>query len=142
MGPLTWKNESSTEAMEKSHVLIREYVQAGFTKIHIDTSMHLGDDDKGRVLDTKVIADRAAQLCKTAEEAFEEYKKANPEAMPPVYVVGSEVPIPGGSQEEEEGIQVTKVADFEDTVETFHSVFMNVITSYSIHYTKLYELVA
>jgi len=110
LGPLTWKNENEQSAMEKSKELIKLFVKAGFTKIHIDTSMRVADDDKNTPLDTKVIARRAAELCKVAEEfATQEI----------VYVVGSEVPIPGGAQEEEEGIQVTKVADFEETVQIF-----------------------
>jgi D-tagatose-1,6-bisphosphate aldolase subunit GatZ/KbaZ len=124
LGPLTWKNEKSETAMEKSCVLIREYVLAGFTKIHIDTSMHLADDDANKKLDTAVVAERGAVLCKVAEEAYAELKEKNPDAMQPVYVVGSEVPIPGGSQEEEEGVQVTKVADLEDTVDTFKKAFL------------------
>lgn len=122
LGPLTWVNNQANEAMEKARVLIREYVLAGFTKIHIDTSMKVADDDKDASLATEVIAERGAILCAVAEEAYQELKKIRPDALQPVYVVGSEVPIPGGSQEEE-GIQVTKVADFEQTVETFKAAF-------------------
>lgn len=124
LGPLTWKNLTSEEAMVESEELIKQFVLAGFTKIHLDTSMHLGDDDIRVKLDDKVIAQRGATLCYAAEKAFEELKKTNPSALQPVYVVGSEVPIPGGSQdEEEEGIQVTKVKDFAQTVEVFKNAF-------------------
>ncbi len=123
LGPLTWKNETSSTAMEKSCELLKQYILAGFTKIHIDTSMHLADDDANAKLDTKVIAERGAVLCKVAEDAYQQLLKTNSTAVQPVYVVGSEVPIPGGSQEEEEGIQVTKVTDFEATVETFKQAF-------------------
>lgn len=125
LGPLTWKNEKSPEAMEKSVELIKQYVLAGFTKIHIDTSMHLADDDKNKPLDTKVIANRGAVLCSAAEKAFSELVASNPNAVHPVYIVGSEVPIPGGSQEEEEGIKVTEVKDFEETVEVFREAFFD-----------------
>lgn len=124
LGPLTWKNENSAEAMEKSAELIRQYVAAGFTKIHIDTSMHLADDDKNKKLDTKIVAQRGAVLCAVAEEAFRKLKESNPEAIHPVYIVGSEVPIPGGSQDEEEGLTVTSVNDFEDTVEVYRELFL------------------
>lgn len=124
LGPLTWVNENAAEAMEKSKVLIREYVLAGFTKIHIDTSMKVADDDKELPLDTAIIAERGAILCKVAEEAYKELLEICPSSPQPVYVVGSEVPIPGGAQEEE-GIQVTKVDDFEATVETFKNAFLN-----------------
>lgn len=123
LGPLTWKNEASCIAMEKSKELIRQFVLAGFTKIHIDTSMHLADDNMGKRLDESVVAERGAILCKVAEEAFAEYRESVSDPVTPVYVVGSEVPIPGGSQEEDEGIQVTRVKDFEDTVETFKNAF-------------------
>lgn len=123
LGPLTWVNENAHEAMEKSMELIREYVLAGFTKIHIDTSMKLADDAKNKPLDTAVIADRGAVLCMIAEEAYKEVLKHRPEAPRPVYIVGSEVPIPGGAQEVEDEIQVTRVADFENTVETFKNAF-------------------
>ncbi|HEY5586440.1 MAG TPA: class II D-tagatose-bisphosphate aldolase, non-catalytic subunit [Ruminiclostridium sp.] len=123
LGPLTWKNENSTTAMAKSCELVKQYVLAGFTKIHIDTSMHLADDNQNEKLDTGVVAERGAALCRVAEDAYAELIKKDKNAMQPVYVVGSEVPIPGGSQEEEEGIQVTKVSDFEATVETFKQAF-------------------
>lgn len=122
LGPLTWVDENAAEAMEKSKTLIREYVLAGFTKIHIDTSMKVADDDKDAPLDTAIIAERGAVLCKVAEEAYKELLKSSPNSQQPVYVVGSEVPIPGGAQEDE-GIQVTKVVDFEATVETFKNAF-------------------
>ncbi len=123
LGPLTWKNEKSDTAMEKSCELLKQYVSAGFTKIHIDTSMHLADDNINEKLDTGVIAERGAILCNVAEEAYAELVESGKNTLQPVYVVGSEVPIPGGSQEEDEGIHVTKVSDFETTVETFKQAF-------------------
>jgi D-tagatose-1,6-bisphosphate aldolase subunit GatZ/KbaZ len=124
LGPLTWKDEPAATAMKKSCELLRQYVLAGFTKIHIDTSMHLADDASKEKLNTGVIAERGAELCKVAEEAYQQLLMREPSAVRPVYVVGSEVPIPGGSQEEEEGIQVTAVSDFEATVETFRQAFL------------------
>ncbi len=124
LGPLTWKNELAESAMEKAKELIKQFVSAGFTKIHIDTSMHLGSDNPDKKLETTVIAERGAVLAQVAEDTFKELQKSNPDALHPVYVVGSEVPIPGGSQgEEEEGLQVTKVADFEETVSVFKESF-------------------
>jgi D-tagatose-1,6-bisphosphate aldolase subunit GatZ/KbaZ len=124
LGPLTWKNEKSGSAMQKSRELIKQYVLSGFSKIHIDTSMRLADDRADLPLDTGVIAERGAALCEAAEEAFEELKKNDPQALRPVYVIGSEVPVPGGSQEEDEGIQLTRASDFEATVETFREAFI------------------
>lgn len=124
LGPLIWKEENESDAMEKAKELIRLFVASGFTKIHLDTSMHLGGDDKTKVLDTKIISDRGASLCKVAEETYLEQYKTSTSAIPPVYVVGSEVPVPGGAREEEEGLKVTDVKDLEDTIETFKRSFV------------------
>ncbi|CUH95002.1 D-tagatose-1,6-bisphosphate aldolase subunit GatZ [Propionispora sp. 2/2-37] len=123
LGPLTWKNEPARCALKKSRELIREYVLAGFTKIHIDTSMQMGDDDHSKTLDTGIIAERGAILCREAEEAFLELKTSYPESIHPVYVIGSEVPVPGGSRDEKDELQVTKALDFKNTVETFKQAF-------------------
>lgn len=119
LGPLIWTSENESDAMDKAKELINRYVLAGFTKIHIDTSMKLNDDDKDVRLSDEIIARRGAELCAVAEKAFAELKEKDNLAIPPVYVVGSEVPIPGGTQEEEEGISVTTVEDFKATVEVF-----------------------
>lgn len=129
LGPLTWTSLSQEEAMEKSKVLIKDYVLAGFTKIHIDTSMPINDDlEKGSFGDD-IIAKRAAILCEVAETAYKMLLEKNSEAVHPVYVVGSEVPIPGGIQADEEeneienGITVTSKEAFKLTVETFKQKF-------------------
>jgi D-tagatose-1,6-bisphosphate aldolase subunit GatZ/KbaZ len=123
LGPLTWVNKPEKEAMEESRILIRDYVKAGFTKIHLDTSMRVADDDPKSQLKTAVIAERSAELCAVAEETFAELKKNTDSLlMPPVYVIGSEVPIPGGAQEKEE-LHVTGVDDFKDTISTFKKIY-------------------
>ena len=123
LGPLTWVNETEAEAMAKSEELVRQFVLAGFTKIHLDTSMKLGDDSKEEMLATEVIARRGVKLYKLCMEAYDELLKTNPDAMRPVFIIGSEVPIPGGAQEEEEGISVTKPESFRDTVDTYKRIF-------------------
>jgi len=123
LGPLTWKGMPAKKAMEEAKELVRQFILAGFTKIHIDTSMHLGDDDITKKLETSVIAERGAVLAKAAEKAFEELAASNPEVLHPVYVIGSEVPIPGGSQGEEDQLQVTSPDDFRETVNLFREEF-------------------
>lgn len=123
LGPLTWKNIDAGEAMNNAKKLIKEYVLAGFTKIHIDTSMPLLGDIEGNIFGDDLIAYRAAELCKIAEKAYLSLKKDNENAIHPVYIIGSEVPIPGGAQEEEEGPTVTKIEDFKRTIETFKNTF-------------------
>ena len=126
LGPLTWTNIEPEVAMENSKELIRQYVMAGFTKIHIDTSMQIKGDADNENFGDEVIADRAGILCRVAEEAYKELLKIDKDAIHPIYIIGSEVPIPGGAQgeeEEEEGISVTKVENFKTTIATFKEAF-------------------
>ena len=122
LGPLTWQNLPETEAMEKSETLVYQYTRAGFTKIHLDTSMKVADDPEG-LLSTETIARRGATLYKAAMKGYEELKAEKPDAMRPVFVIGSEVPIPGGAQEAEDTLAVTKPEAFRDTVATYRRVF-------------------
>ena len=124
LGPLTFAKYDEDKAMSESSELIRQYVLAGFTKIHIDTSMKVASDDPDTRLSDEIISRRGAMLAKVAEEAYAELKKKNPDARHPVYIVGSEVPIPGGSQDKvDTGVQVTKPEDFKATVAAFEKAF-------------------
>ena len=122
LGPLTWQNEPEKSAMEKAKELVYQYARAGFTKIHIDTSMKVADDPEG-ILSTETIARRGVELYKVCMEAYNELLKENPEAIRPVFIIGSEVPIPGGAQEEEDTLAVTKPEAFVDTVNTYKRLF-------------------
>ena len=122
LGPLTWTKLDEEEALTNADQLIYQYVLAGFTKIHIDTSMLLSTDDKSIPLYDDIIARRTVRLCKKAEEAFRERKKSIPKAIPPIYVIGSEVPIPGGAQESEE-MEVTDSEQLKATLKIFHDAF-------------------
>ena len=123
LGPNTWQDETSEQALTKAEEMVRQYVKAGYTKIHLDASMRLADDDKTKALSPEIIADRGARLCNAAEEAYQELKGTNPDAMQPVYVIGTEVPTPGGMQDEEEELQLTSVSDFKKTVELSKKAF-------------------
>lgn len=100
LGPNCWQNEPAEQAMQKSEALIRAYVAAGFRKIHLDCSMSCADDPVP--LPDHVVAQRAARLCAVSEQTFAE---AGGDA--PVYVVGTEVPVPGGAHEDLQTLQVT-----------------------------------
>lgn len=123
LGPLTVQNLPEKEAMEYARQLVHDYVKAGFTKIHIDTSMKVADDDPNERLSDETIARRGAELAEVCEKAYQELKAENPDAVRPVYIVGSEVPIPGGATGDNSGMQVTKVEDFKNTVATFEKAF-------------------
>ncbi len=123
LGPLTWNNEPEETAMKKAEELVREFVLAGYKKIHLDTSMRLGDDSKTEVLPTRLIAKRGARLYKVCEDAYQALLKKNPEEMRPSYVIGSEVPIPGGTQEKEDQVAITKVEDLHETIQMYKEEF-------------------
>jgi len=122
-GPLVWANLKEDEAMKNSVELVRLAVKAGFKKIHLDTSMKLADDDPDERLPDEKIARRGAILLAECEKIYQELLKQNPDEIRPVYIIGSEVPIPGGAQEEDAGLQVTKVSDFENTLRIYKEKF-------------------
>ena len=118
LGPLTFSMHEEEKAMSEASELIRQYVLAGFTKIHVDTSMKVAGDDPSARLADEVIIDRGIRLIKVAEEAYERLQEKDPDAVHPVYVVGSEVPIPGGAQKITE-MEVTRPEDFARTVDLY-----------------------
>jgi len=120
LGPNVWQNEPAASAMQKSADMLRTYVQAGYTKIHLDASMKLGDDDPSRPLDLELAARRAAFLAKAAESACLDL---GPDCKPR-YVIGTEVPIPGGATAHEDGVSVTKVEDARRTLEVTRAAFL------------------
>jgi D-tagatose-1,6-bisphosphate aldolase subunit GatZ/KbaZ len=100
LGPNAWRAEPAQSALAKSAQMIHEYVCAGFRKIHLDCSMACADDPEP--LPEPTLAKRAAQLCAVAEGAWREVG-----GEPPVYVIGTEVPVPGGATEELHELAVT-----------------------------------
>ncbi|HAX40077.1 MAG TPA: tagatose-bisphosphate aldolase [Clostridiales bacterium] len=116
LGPLTWSAEPEAEAMAKAEVLIDAFVRAGFRKIHLDTSMRLGNDPTDLPLTDETIAARAARLCAVAERAAKPGEE-------PVYVVGSEVPVPGGATENEDTLAITPPENLDATLAAFRTAF-------------------
>jgi len=97
-------------------------VLAGYQKIHLDPSMPCADDDDKNVrFDERTIATRAAVLCEAAEKASRDLP---PGSHPPVYVIGTEVPAPGGEVLAAEGLTVTAADDVHRTLEIFHQAFL------------------
>ena len=123
LGPLTWTDKTEAEAMAYAEELVSLFVEAGFTKIHLDTSMQLASDSKAHRLSDETIAKRGARLCKAAEAAYQIRSAANPGCIAPVYIIGSEVPIPGGAQEAEDSLAVTSPADCIATYQAFQDAF-------------------
>lgn len=122
LGPLIWTNLNEEEAMSEARELVRQFVESGFTKIHLDTSMKLKSDSVNEPLEIKVIAKRGASLMQVCQDAYRDRKALYPNSTKPVFIIGSEVPIPGGAQEEE-SINVTDPEDLLQTYDTYCEVF-------------------
>lgn len=100
LGPNAWQKQPAATAMAHARELIRAYVAAGFHKIHLDCSMSCADDPTP--LPDETVAARSAELARIAEAAARDAG-----LPPPVYVIGTEVPVPGGESSLGSGVQVT-----------------------------------
>ena len=98
LGPNPWKHLPAAEAMAKAEMMIAAFAEAGFTKLHLDTSM--GCEGEPVALPDSATAERAARLAAIAE-------RSKAPGIDPVYVIGTEVPVPGGAVEELDELQVT-----------------------------------
>jgi D-tagatose-1,6-bisphosphate aldolase subunit GatZ/KbaZ len=114
LGPNPWRSKPVAQAMAAAKTMVESYVRAGFTKVHLDASMACADDPKA--LTDDAIAERAADLCKSAESAAEP-------ARAPYYIIGTEVPVPGGAHEDLQELAVTRVQDLVHTIEIHKDVF-------------------
>ncbi|MBV7363001.1 D-tagatose-bisphosphate aldolase, class II, non-catalytic subunit [Actinomycetaceae bacterium TAE3-ERU4] len=94
LGPNRWQKEDPQSAMEKAVDLVRAYAAAGYTKIHLDCSFSCKGDPFP--ITDEIAAARAAQMLKASEEAAAEAGTSEQIR----YVIGTEVPVPGGHQEE------------------------------------------
>jgi D-tagatose-1,6-bisphosphate aldolase subunit GatZ/KbaZ len=118
LGPSVWQAEPAQAAMTKAEALVRGYVEAGFVKIHLDCSMRLGDDPAG-ALDVEIAAERTARLARVAEDSY----TLLPRGEGLRYVIGSEVPVPGGAMEHEASLSLTNVEDARQTIEVTRAAF-------------------
>ncbi|MBV9625660.1 MAG: class II D-tagatose-bisphosphate aldolase, non-catalytic subunit [Acidobacteria bacterium] len=119
LGPFPWRHESASVAMDKARSLVRACVLTGYQKIHLDASMVCADDPTGG-LDELTVAERAAALCEAAENASGESPPNTPALL---YVVGTEVPAPGGESTEQNAISVTAAEHVESTLRTLKQAF-------------------
>ncbi|MGL6573611.1 tagatose-bisphosphate aldolase subunit KbaZ [Aeromonas hydrophila] len=101
LGPNRWQSEPAERAMVHAEDLIASYVAAGFKKIHLDCSMSCQGDPVP--LTDELVATRAARLANVAEQtAIRQFGHSDL-----VYVIGTEVPVPGGAHEELAELAVT-----------------------------------
>lgn len=100
LGPQVWRSMPAAQAMAKAKELMKTYVEAGFTKIHLDCSE--GCAGEAPQVGDELSASRAAQLAAICEEYAPNPNRLN-------YIVGTEVPPPGGARDpaEAQGIEPT-----------------------------------
>jgi D-tagatose-1,6-bisphosphate aldolase subunit GatZ/KbaZ len=111
LGPNPWKADRAEVAMDRARAMVAAYVAAGFTKIHLDASMPCADDG---ALAEEVMAMRAADLAAVAEAAG---------GGPLRYVIGTEVPVPGGETERVPGPAVTRPEAVRRTLDLHRAAF-------------------
>lgn len=117
LGPNPWTTLEASAAMDKAETMVAAYVAAGFRKIHLDCSMACAGD--AEPLPEAQIVQRAVRLARAAEAAWQQ---AGGEA--PVYVIGTEVPVPGGATEAIEGLAVTTPEAALATIEAHRVAFV------------------
>jgi D-tagatose-1,6-bisphosphate aldolase subunit GatZ/KbaZ len=116
LGPNRWQRRPADEAMANADELIAAYVEAGYSKIHLDCSMSCGDDPP--TLTDEVVASRSARLLRVAEDAAD---RAG--VVSPVYVIGTEVPVPGGAHETLNGLTPTPADHARRTLDAHLAAF-------------------
>ena len=114
LGPNPWKHLPADEAMQRARAMIGAFAAAGFTKLHLDTSM--GCAGESVALPEEITAGRAASLAQAAETAVGD-------GLEPVYIVGTEVPVPGGAQQALDALAVTRPEAALRTVEAHRRAF-------------------
>jgi D-tagatose-1,6-bisphosphate aldolase subunit GatZ/KbaZ len=114
LGPNPWRKLPAEQALAHAEEMIGEYVSAGFTKIHLDASMSCVGD--GEHLSDQEVALRAVRLCRVAEGA-------RTSGEDPVYIIGTEVPVPGGATHAIDELEVTPVENAARTLEIHRKAF-------------------
>ena len=115
LGPNRWRDLGADAAMDRAEVQVAAYVEAGFDKIHLDCSMACAGDPEPPP--DELVAERAARLARVAEKAAEQT------GTRPVYVIGTEVPVPGGARETIESLAPTSPAAAEATIAAHRDAF-------------------
>jgi len=116
LGPNRWRSLPPAEAMSHADELVRAYVRAGFTKIHLDCSFSCEGDPTP--LTDELVAERSARLIAVAEEA------AGPDGSGLLdYVIGTEVPVPGGAHHTIDALSPTAPEAARDTMQAHRDAF-------------------
>jgi D-tagatose-1,6-bisphosphate aldolase subunit GatZ/KbaZ len=114
LGPNPWRSLPAEPALERAEAMIAAYVDAGFRKIHLDTSM--GCAGEPAALSDELTAARAARLARVAEDRAVDHAR-------PLYIIGTEVPPPGGATHVLDQLAVTEPAAAERTLAVHTAAF-------------------
>ena len=113
LGPHPWRDQPIETAMSHAKTLVKDYVEAGFRKVHLDASMPCGGEPTPSF---ELVAARAAELARVAEACA-------PDPSTLSYVIGTEVPVPGGEADDMSGVRVTTPERLAETIETHCAAF-------------------
>jgi D-tagatose-bisphosphate aldolase class II non-catalytic subunit len=120
LGPHVWRHLPAEKAMQNAMELTEACVRAGFQKIHLDTAIGCADDE-GADLSIEIAVRRAARICRIAEQTA-----AQLPVPPPLYVIGTEVPLPGGGLDDvQPHVKPTVAAELFDMLAQFAAEFYN-----------------
>jgi D-tagatose-1,6-bisphosphate aldolase subunit GatZ/KbaZ len=119
LGPYPWREQPWEVALDNARELVRSCVLAGYKKIHLDASMACANDATPGP-DQRTIAQRAAILCRAAESAAEDLPQGS---SPLLYVIGTEVPAPGGESLPGAPPAVSSADQIHHTLELFRAAF-------------------
>ncbi len=112
LGTNSWRSMPARNALDEARKLAAAYIDAGYKKIHLDASFVCQDD--AAPLSDEIVATRCAEMARVCEARCGDNL--------PVYVVGTEVPTPGGAFDHEE-MHITTPAQVETTLDVFETVF-------------------
>ena len=116
LGPTPWRERTVGEALSEAESMVAAYVGAGFRKIHLDTSR--GCKGEPIALGDETTADRTVRLAAVAEKTA----RSTGREMP-VYVIGTEVPPPGGADHTLTAIKPTSLDAARRTIEIHRALF-------------------
>lgn len=94
LGPQAWRAGDAATAMGNARQMVADYVRAGFGKIHLDCSE--GCEGEDPQVGDALAASRAADLAEACLDAADD-----PRAL--CFVIGTEVPPPGGARADDHG---------------------------------------
>lgn len=120
LGPHAWSQQTPEVAFNNAVALVRQCVNAGFRKLHMDVITGT-PNSRGDIAAIEKAARQTADLCRVAEETART-KDLDHHLL---YVIGTDVPAPGGSLNPEEGVAVTDPQNLAQTLTVFQAAFFS-----------------